>query len=102
MSVDIKVPSVGESITEGTIARWLKKDGDIIALNDPLFELETEKAITEVPASTAGKLVIQMKEGQTVPIGSVIGRIEPASAGDAQPNAARPKETKRDEKPAAQ
>ncbi|HEY1859367.1 MAG TPA: 2-oxoglutarate dehydrogenase complex dihydrolipoyllysine-residue succinyltransferase [Gemmataceae bacterium] len=80
MSVEIKVPSVGESITEGTIARWLKKDGDLVAVNDPLFELETEKATTEVPATVAGKLSIQVTEGQTVAIGSVIGRIEPGAA----------------------
>jgi 2-oxoglutarate dehydrogenase E2 component (dihydrolipoamide succinyltransferase) len=80
----------------------LKKDGASVTVSDPLFELETEKATTEVPATTAGKLVIQVKEGQTVKIGSVIGRIEPASGGDAQPKAERPKETKPTEKPAAE
>jgi 2-oxoglutarate dehydrogenase E2 component (dihydrolipoamide succinyltransferase) len=86
MTVEIKVPSVGESITEGTIARWLKKDGDLVAVNDPLFELETEKATTEVPATVAGRLSIQVPEGKTVAIGNVIGRIDtsvavPAAAG---------------------
>jgi 2-oxoglutarate dehydrogenase E2 component (dihydrolipoamide succinyltransferase) len=80
MSIEIKVPSVGESITEGTIARWLKKDGDTVAVNEPLFELETEKATTEVPSTAAGRLIIQAHEGQTVAIGSVIGRIESAAA----------------------
>jgi 2-oxoglutarate dehydrogenase E2 component (dihydrolipoamide succinyltransferase) len=79
MTVEINVPSVGESITEGAIARWLKKDGDLVAVNDPLFELESEKATTEVPATVAGRLSIQVPEGKTVPIGSVVGHIDPSA-----------------------
>jgi 2-oxoglutarate dehydrogenase E2 component (dihydrolipoamide succinyltransferase) len=85
MSVEIKVPSVGESITEGTIARWLKKDGDVVAAGEPLFELETEKATTEVPATVGGRLSIQVAEGKTVAIDSVIGRIDASVAAPAAP-----------------
>ena len=78
MAVEIKVPSVGESISEGTLARWLKPDGAIVHANDPLFELETEKATTEVVSPVDGRLAIAVPEGRTVPIGSVVGRIEEA------------------------
>jgi 2-oxoglutarate dehydrogenase E2 component (dihydrolipoamide succinyltransferase) len=89
--MEIKVPSVGESITEGTIARWLKKDGDAVAVNEPLFELETEKATTEVPATAAGRLVILVSEGKTVSIGAVVGRIE-AAVSAARPRRELPKD----------
>jgi 2-oxoglutarate dehydrogenase E2 component (dihydrolipoamide succinyltransferase) len=110
MSVEIKVPSVGESITEGTIERWLKKDGDLVAAGEPLFELETEKATTEVPSTVAGRLSIQVPEGKTVAIGSVIGRIVtsdavPAAAGAQRTNqataAAAPASPKRPAEPNA-
>jgi len=87
MAVDIKVPTVGESITEGTLARWLKKDGDAVRLDEPVYELETEKATTEIAAPAAGTLHISVPEGQTVAVGSSVGRIE---EGAAQPVAAKP------------
>jgi 2-oxoglutarate dehydrogenase E2 component (dihydrolipoamide succinyltransferase) len=77
MAVAIKVPSVGESITEGTIARWLKKEGDAVRQDDPLFELETEKATSTVPAPAAGVLHINVKEGETVAVGAEVGHIDP-------------------------
>jgi 2-oxoglutarate dehydrogenase E2 component (dihydrolipoamide succinyltransferase) len=80
MPIDIKVPSVGESITEGSIARWLKKDGANVAVDEPLFELETEKATQDVPAPAAGILHITIGEGKTVAIGAVVGTIEPSAA----------------------
>jgi 2-oxoglutarate dehydrogenase E2 component (dihydrolipoamide succinyltransferase) len=70
MSVEIKVPSVGESITEGTIARWLKSNGAIVKANEPVCELETDKATTEVMAPSSGRLAITAPEGQKVAIGS--------------------------------
>ena len=85
MSIAIKVPSVGESITEGTIARWLKKDGEAVKANEPLFELETDKATNEIPAPASGKLAISVPEGQTVPIGGVIGQIEAGAATTSRP-----------------
>jgi 2-oxoglutarate dehydrogenase E2 component (dihydrolipoamide succinyltransferase) len=90
MSIAIKVPSVGESITEGTIARWLKKDGEGVKANEPLFELETDKATNEIPAPASGKLAISVPEGQTVPIGGVIGQIEPGAAPASKPAPADP------------
>jgi 2-oxoglutarate dehydrogenase E2 component (dihydrolipoamide succinyltransferase) len=80
MAVNITVPSVGESITEGTIAQWLKKDGDTVRADEPLFELETEKATAPVPAPSSGRLVIAVPEGQTVKIGQVVGRLEDGTA----------------------
>jgi 2-oxoglutarate dehydrogenase E2 component (dihydrolipoamide succinyltransferase) len=80
MSVEIKLPSVGESITEGTLARWFKKDGDTVRRDEPLLEVETEKATTEIVAPAAGRLRITVQEGQTVSIGAVVGRIEEAAA----------------------
>src|SRR5262245_56621180 len=88
MSVAIKVPSVGESISEGIISRWLKKDGDAVQVEEPLFELETEKATSPVPAPASGTLRITVQEGQTVAIGAVAGRLDPAGA--AAPKAAAP------------
>jgi 2-oxoglutarate dehydrogenase E2 component (dihydrolipoamide succinyltransferase) len=76
MTVAITVPSVGESVMEGTIARWLKKDGEPVRAQEPLFELETDKATTSVPAPASGTLHIETPEGQTVAIGAVIGQIE--------------------------
>jgi len=76
MPIEIKVPSVGESITEGVLSRWLKKNGENVRADEPVLELETEKATTEVAAPASGKLVITVPEGKTVTIGTVLGRIE--------------------------
>src|SRR5437588_8829328 len=84
MPTDIKVPAVGESITEGTISRWLKADGTAVRAEEPLFELETDKATTEVAATTSGVLRIAVPEGNTVAIGSVVGRIEESSSQPAK------------------
>lgn len=78
MAVPILVPSVGESIAEGSIARWIKKEGDLVRSDEPLFELETEKASNEVPSPASGRLKIVVKEGTRVTIGQVVGNIEPA------------------------
>jgi 2-oxoglutarate dehydrogenase E2 component (dihydrolipoamide succinyltransferase) len=87
MAIDIKVPSVGESITEGSIARWIKKNGDLVRVDEPIFELETEKASTEVPSPAAGKLLIKTPEGAKVAIGAVVGSIDPVDV-KAAPKAA--------------
>jgi 2-oxoglutarate dehydrogenase E2 component (dihydrolipoamide succinyltransferase) len=78
MAVEIKVPSVGESVTEATVGRWLKPDGAAVRADEPVCELETDKATTEVMAPASGTLAIQVKEGQKVAIGAVIGRVEAA------------------------
>src|SRR5438132_8992118 len=90
MAVDIKVPSVGESVVEGTVSRWLKKDGEAVRADEPVVELETEKATTEIAAPAAGQLVIRVPEGQTVAVGSVLGQINTDGAAAATKSAAKP------------
>lgn len=81
MKVDIKVPAVGESITEATIGEWLKKDGDQVKKNDVLLSLETDKATVEVVAENDGKLSIGAQKGATVKIGATVGSIDTSSVG---------------------
>jgi 2-oxoglutarate dehydrogenase E2 component (dihydrolipoamide succinyltransferase) len=76
MSTEVKIPSVGESITSGVIAAWLKKDGDYVHANEPVLTLETDKVSTEIGATVAGKLIIQVKEGEEVKIGETVALIE--------------------------
>ena len=72
MSVDIKVPSLGESVTEATIARWYKSIGDSVSIDDPLLELETDKVTLEVPAPVSVQLTdIKVKDGDTVEVGAI-------------------------------
>jgi 2-oxoglutarate dehydrogenase E2 component (dihydrolipoamide succinyltransferase) len=80
---DIKVPSVGESVTEGVLSRWIKKSGDYVKSGEALFELETDKAAQEVPAPASGVLTASVKEGTTVNIGSVVGTIDTSVAAPA-------------------
>lgn len=80
--VDVKVPSVGESISEVTIASWLKKDGDMVKLDEAICSIESDKATLEISAPKAGKLKILVKEGETVAIGTKVAEVdETASAG---------------------
>jgi 2-oxoglutarate dehydrogenase E2 component (dihydrolipoamide succinyltransferase) len=90
MPVDIKVPSVGESVTEGILSRWLKKDGEVVRAEEPVVELETDKATQEVVAPASGALRIGVREGETVQVGAVIGRVEEgaAAAATVKPQAA--------------
>ncbi len=81
--VPVKVPSVGESITEGILARWLKPDGSLVKAGEPLFELESDKASLPVPAEVGGVLKVQAAEGDTVTIGQVIASIDPAATASA-------------------
>lgn len=90
MGVAIKVPAVGESITEGVLAQWLRKEGDVVQANEPIFELETDKATTMVYAPAAGVLHISVQEGERVEVGAVVGQVDPAGA--AQPTAPAQKE----------
>src|SRR5947208_4728747 len=76
MATEIKVPSLGESITEATVAKWLKRPGEPVAADEPVAELETDKVTLEVPAPAAGTLAeILAEEGANVPVGAVLGRI---------------------------
>src|SRR5512144_1453575 len=83
MATDVKVPALGESITEGTLAQWLKKPGEAVAADEPIASLETDKVSVEVPAPVAGVLTEQLvQEGDTVAVGAAIARIdEKATAG---------------------
>ncbi|MFZ7125202.1 MAG: 2-oxoglutarate dehydrogenase complex dihydrolipoyllysine-residue succinyltransferase [Desulfobacterales bacterium] len=76
MAIDIKVPSVGESVKEAVLAEWYKKDGDQVKKGEPLFVLETDKVTLEVEAEAAGKLSIKAAEGETVAVGAVVGSID--------------------------
>ena len=75
MAIQIKVPTVGESISEVTIANWLKKDGDAVQMDEVIAELESDKATFELTAQNAGVLKIVKQQGETVPIGEVIAEI---------------------------
>src|SRR5438128_8901675 len=73
---EIRVPTLGESVTEATIGRWFKKPGDAVAVDEPLVELETDKVTIEVPAPAAGVLgEIAAKDGETVAVGALLGQI---------------------------
>ncbi|GAB2551868.1 2-oxoglutarate dehydrogenase complex dihydrolipoyllysine-residue succinyltransferase [Rufibacter soli] len=85
MSLEVKVPVVGESITEVTIAKWLKQDGDQVAMDEVICELESDKATFELPAEAAGILRIKAQEGDTIPVGAVICSIEGGGEGASAP-----------------
>jgi 2-oxoglutarate dehydrogenase E2 component (dihydrolipoamide succinyltransferase) len=80
MVLEIKVPSVGESVTEATLGQWYKKDGDLVQKDEPLFVLETDKVTLEIEAEADGVLSISVSEGETVAIGTVVGTIDRAAA----------------------
>lgn len=78
-SVDVVVPNVGESISEGILSRWLVENGETVQEGDPIFELETDKITTEVPAETTGTVAHKVAEGETVAVGATVGTIAPGS-----------------------
>jgi 2-oxoglutarate dehydrogenase E2 component (dihydrolipoamide succinyltransferase) len=82
MPVDVRIPQLGESVSEAVIVRWLRQDGDLVHADEPLLELETEKAAMEVVAEAAGRLHIGEAAGARVHAGAVVGRIAEAAAGD--------------------
>ena len=97
--IDVIMPQMGESITEGTMSRWMKKVGDAVKRDEPIFEISTDKVDAEIPAPNAGVLAeVIVTEGQTVAVGTVVARIEtetgaaitPPPAAAAPPSAARP------------
>ncbi len=96
MSVDVKIPAVGESITSGLISAWHKQDGEAIAAGEVLLTLETDKVSTELTAERAGTLRITAQAGQEVKIGEVVGRIDDATAAAAAPPE-KPKEAPKPE-----
>ena len=91
MATDIRVPALGESVTEATIGQWFKKVGDTIAVDEPVVELETDKVTIEVPAPAAGVLeAISANPGDTVSVGSLIGAIGSGAVVTPKPAAAAP------------
>ena len=82
MSIEFRVPTLGESIVEATVAKWLKQPGDVVKADEPLVELETEKVAVEVPAPAAGVMgAFHVKQGETVGVGQVLGSINEGGAG---------------------
>lgn len=111
MPFEVKIPSLGESVTEATIGTWMRKDGDTVSMDEPILELESDKANMELVAECTGRLKVLKPEGETVAVGDVVATIEegaaepgdePADEGSAKPAdepAAEPAE-KRAEEPA--
>jgi 2-oxoglutarate dehydrogenase E2 component (dihydrolipoamide succinyltransferase) len=101
MAADIKVPTLGESVTTATIARWIKKAGETVAADEPVVELETDKVTVEINASEAGVISeIIAEEGAEVEVGALLGRIGGAAAGGAKKPEAKPEAKKEEAKPA--
>ncbi|MFA7472888.1 MAG: biotin/lipoyl-containing protein, partial [Spirosomataceae bacterium] len=88
--IEIKVPPVGESITEVTIGNWLKKEGDYVKVDEVICGLDSDKATFELVAESEGVLHIKAKEGDTIPIGGVIATIETSAEAAAKPAPAAP------------
>src|SRR5579863_4382632 len=89
--IDVVMPQMGESIVEGTLTKWLKKTGDRVERDEPLFEISTDKVDTEIPSPVAGTLgEILVEEGKTVGINTVVGRISDGAGGAASAAAAAP------------
>ena len=88
---DVVMPQMGESIVEGTLTKWLKKPGERIERDEPLFEISTDKVDTEIPSPAAGTLSeILVEEGKTVGINTVVARINEGGSAAAQPAASQP------------
>jgi 2-oxoglutarate dehydrogenase E2 component (dihydrolipoamide succinyltransferase) len=88
---EIRVPTLGESVTEATIGKWFKQPGDAVAVDEPLVELETDKVTIEVPAPAAGTLAeISANNGDTVAVGAILGQIKDGAGAPAKPAAAKP------------
>ena len=94
MSVEVKIPAVGESITSGVVSVWHKKSGDYVQAGDALFTLETDKVSTEITAEKAGVLETRAKEGQEVKIGEIVAIIDESKGA---PEAGAKKEVAIDE-----
>ncbi len=97
MPVDVRIPSLGESITQGVIVRWIKKEGEMVSADEPILELETDKASVEIPATAGGVLHILQPEGATVEVGALVATIDPAAGQPAK--AAQPSPPPRSAEP---
>src|SRR5437868_13734611 len=89
--IDVVMPQMGESIVEGTLTKWMKKPGERVERDEPLFEISTDKVDTEIPAPAAGTLSeVLVEEGKTVAINTIVARIDEAGRGAAAPAAPAP------------
>src|SRR5262245_47286778 len=103
MATDVVMPQMGESIAEGTIVRWIKKVGDKVDRDEPLFEISTDKVDAEIPSPAAGVVSeIRVKEGETVPVNSVVAVIGAAGEAVAAPPPAPAPKAPEPPKPAPQ
>ena len=83
MAEKITVPTLGESVTEATVSKWLKSQGEKVTIDEPIVELETDKVNVEVPSPTNGVLgSIAVKEGETVNVGSLLGTVDGSASGE--------------------
>src|SRR5690349_24822401 len=82
MPIAIKIPELGESVSEAVIVRWLKQDGDIVRADEPVLEIETDKAAMELVADAAGRLDIRERAGARLPAGAVVGHITEDASGE--------------------
>lgn len=92
MVVEVKIPTVGESVQEAILAEWFKQDGDQVARDEPLFVIETDKVTLEVTAEVGGELKIKVPAGETVAIGAVVATVDPSTAEAAAPEKAAAQE----------
>jgi len=90
MAVEVRIPTLGESVSEGVITRWVKADGDMVQMDEPLLELETDKANVEIPATGSGVLTILKPQGNTVQVGEIVARIEDGGRAAARAPSATP------------
>ena len=79
--IELKIPNLGESISSVTFSKWLKPDGSVVGMDEPLCEIETEKANQELSADSAGKLVWVAKEGEDLAVGALFAKIDTDAAG---------------------
>jgi len=85
--IEIKVPVIGESVTEVTLSQWLKEDGDFVAIDESICEFESDKATLELPAEKSGRLIYVAAEGDDLEIGAVVAKIDTSVAGPAKESA---------------
>src|SRR5215218_1705778 len=100
--IDVIMPQMGESIAEGTLSRWIKKVGDTVQRDEPIFEISTDKVDAEIPAPNAGVLAeILVQEGQTVSVQTVVARIETEKGASIAAPASQPSQPSQPSAPAA-
>ncbi len=103
MAISVQMPALGESVTEGTVTRWLKQEGDTVEVDEPLLEVSTDKVDTEIPSPAAGVLKkIIAQEDDTVEVGGELAVIGDAGEGDGEAAPAQQEKPAEEEKPAEQ